>query len=49
VPSELRWRPQARPDLIEIYMRIDSEHPAAAERIFDAIQARLELLAHFPM
>jgi len=48
VPVNLSWTPQAREDLIEIYTYIGLENPSAAERIFDAIQAKAELLAGYP-
>jgi len=48
VPVSLTWTPQAREDLIEIYTYIGLENPPAAERIFDAIQAKAELLIGYP-
>ena len=45
---EVRWTPQAREDLIEIYWLIGEDQPAAAERIFDAIEQRAVLLSEFP-
>ena len=45
---ELVWSPQARDDLIEIYVTIGLERPAAAERYFDRIEEKIELLRHQP-
>jgi toxin ParE1/3/4 len=44
----LVWTPQAREDLLEIYTYIGFDNPSAAERIFDAIQAKAELLHRHP-
>ncbi|MDR3772362.1 MAG: type II toxin-antitoxin system RelE/ParE family toxin [Terracidiphilus sp.] len=46
--ASLCWTPQAREDLIEIYTYIGLDNPSAAERIFDAIQAKSELLVEYP-
>ena len=48
MPVDLVWNPQARQDLIEIYTHIGVDNPSAAERIFDAVQAKAELLAEYP-
>ena len=48
MPVDLVWTRQAREDLIEIYTYIGLENPSAAERIFDAIQAKVELLVEYP-
>jgi toxin ParE1/3/4 len=48
VPVNLLWSRHAREDLLEIYVYIGLENPTAAERIFDAIQARAESLAEYP-
>ncbi len=48
MPVELRWTPQAREDLIEIYTYIGYENPSAAERVFDSVQAKAQLLAESP-
>lgn len=45
---ELVWTPQAREDLIEIYLYIGLDNPSAAERIFDAVQAKAALLIKSP-
>jgi toxin ParE1/3/4 len=47
-PVDLVWTPQAREDLIEIYTYIGLDNPSAAERIFDTVQTRAELLAEYP-
>ena len=48
MPVDLVWTPQAREDLIEIYTWIGCDSLAAAERVFDSLQAKAELLADFP-
>lgn len=48
MPAELVWTPQAREDLIEIYTYIGLDNPSAAERIFDTIQSKAELLIEYP-
>lgn len=48
MPVDLVWTPQAREDLIDIYLFIGDDNPSAAERIFDAVQARVELLVEHP-
>jgi plasmid stabilization system protein ParE len=48
VPVNLVWTPQAGEDLIEIYAYIGLENRPAAERIFDAIQSKAELLIGYP-
>jgi toxin ParE1/3/4 len=48
VPVDLVWTPQAREDLIEIYTYIGLDNPSAAERIFDALQAKTLLLIEYP-
>ncbi len=48
MPVDLVWTPQAREDLIEIYTYIGLDSPSAAERIFDAVQSKVELLVDYP-
>jgi toxin ParE1/3/4 len=48
VSVDLLRTPQARLDLVEIYTYIGLDNPSAAERIFDAVQARVELLIEYP-
>ncbi len=48
MPVDLVWTPQACEDLIEIYTYIGLENPSAAERVFDAIQAKAELIIEYP-
>ena len=40
---ELVWSNQARTDLLDIYVLIGLEQPAAAERYLDRIEAKVEL------
>ena len=48
MPVEVVWTPQAREDLIDIYTYIGLDNPSAAERVFDSVQSRAELLAEYP-
>ncbi|MGD0520104.1 MAG: type II toxin-antitoxin system RelE/ParE family toxin [Terracidiphilus sp.] len=48
MPADLFWTPQAREDLIEIYIYIGLDNPSAAERIFDAVRAKAESLINYP-
>jgi toxin ParE1/3/4 len=49
LPVDLVWTPQAREDLIEIYTYIGLDNPSAAERVFDAVRAKAELLVACPL
>jgi toxin ParE1/3/4 len=42
------WTRQARQDLLDIYVLIGIEQPAAAERYFNRIEAKVMLLAEHP-
>ena len=44
----LFWQPEARQDLIDIYMTIGLEKAVAAERIFTTIEDRAASLVSFP-
>ena len=48
MPVDLFWTPQAREDLIEIYTYIGLDSPSAAERIFDAVQSKAQMLIDYP-
>lgn len=48
MPVDLLWTRHAREDLIEIYTYIGCDNPSAAERIFNAVRAKAELLAEYP-
>jgi toxin ParE1/3/4 len=48
VAIELVWRPQARADLLDIYVMIGFDSPMAADRVFDAIEAKTRLLVQHP-
>lgn len=48
MPAELIWSNQAREDVLEIYAMIGFEQPAAAERYFDRIEAKVDLLKSQP-
>jgi toxin ParE1/3/4 len=48
LPVDLVWTPQAREDLVDIYTYIGLDNPSAAERLFDAVRAKAELLGDYP-
>jgi len=45
---EVIWSPQARRDLLDIYAIIGLDNPAAAERLYAAIETKADPLRHFP-
>ena len=48
MPVKLLWSPQAREDLLEIYIAIGIDNAAAAERLYSTIEARADLLINYP-
>lgn len=46
--AEVLWSPQARKDLLDLYVVIGLESPAAAERYFERIEAKAVMLAEHP-
>jgi toxin ParE1/3/4 len=44
----LVWTPQAREDLLEIYLTIGIDNATAAERIYSTIEEKVNLLASHP-
>ena len=48
MPTRLIWSNQARIDLLEIYVLIGLEQPAAAERYFNRIETKARLLQSQP-
>ncbi len=46
--AELTWHPQAREDLLEIYLTIGFDNPDAATRFYTTIETRAATLAHHP-
>ena len=48
MPAELLWSPQAREDLLDIYLVIGSDNPDAAERLYTAIEDKVQLLRLHP-
>jgi toxin ParE1/3/4 len=44
----LKRHPQAEQDLIEIYLHISGDNPAAAEKMVRGVNAKCEMLAHHP-
>ena len=45
---EVVWRPGARRDLLDIYVRIAFDSPQAADRFYDTMEARAETLTRHP-
>ena len=46
--SNLIWTPQAREDLLDIYVTIGIENPTAAENVYSAIEEHISLLIIHP-
>lgn len=44
----LLWFPQAREDLLDIYVAIGLDNPGAAERVYSTIESSINLLAEHP-
>ena len=44
----LLWTPQAREDLLDIYVTIGLDNPSAAERIYTAMEEKATLLVRYP-
>jgi toxin ParE1/3/4 len=45
---ELIWHPQAPEDLRDIYATIGFASPDAAERLYTSIEAKADMLVHYP-
>jgi toxin ParE1/3/4 len=46
--AELTWHPQAREDLLDIYVAIGFDNPGAAIRFYARMEARAVMLMHHP-
>lgn len=46
--ADLLWSPQAREDLLEIYIAIGIDNPDAAERLYAAMESKVNLLVDYP-
>lgn len=46
---QLRQTPRARSDLIEIWLYIGADSPAAADAVLDGIARRLDRLVRYPL
>jgi toxin ParE1/3/4 len=46
--AELTWHPQAREDLLDIYVTIGFDNPEAAKRFYATIETRAATLVHHP-
>lgn len=45
---ELVWSPQAREDMLEIYIAIGADNPDAAETLYTAMESKTSLLVGHP-
>ena len=46
--TKLLWTPQAREDLLAIYVTIGFDNPSAAERVYTALEEKANLLIGYP-
>ena len=46
--ADLLWGPQAREDLLEIYISIGIDNPDAAKRLYTAMESKANLLVSHP-
>jgi toxin ParE1/3/4 len=46
--TKLIWTPQAKEDLLDIYVTIGLDNPSAAERVYTALEEKAELLMDHP-
>jgi toxin ParE1/3/4 len=46
--ADLLWNPQAREDLVEIYLAIGIDNLDAAERLYTAMESKVNLLVNHP-
>ena len=46
--AELTWHPQAREDLLDIYVTIGFDNPEAAKQFYATIETRAATLTHHP-
>ena len=44
----LLWTPQAREDLLDIYVTTGLDNPSAAERVYSAMEEKARLLVNYP-
>ena len=45
---DLIWHPEARKDLLDIYVTIGLDNPDAAERLYATLEARVAELVQYP-
>ena len=45
---QVRHTSRARRDLLDLWLDIAADNPAAADRVYDRIEARIEILKGFP-
>jgi toxin ParE1/3/4 len=48
VPVPVRHTSRARADLLDIWLEIASKNPAAADRLYDRLEARVKILGEYP-
>ena len=46
--TKVLWTPQAREDLLDIYVTIGLDNPSAAERMYSVLESHVDLLARTP-
>jgi toxin ParE1/3/4 len=46
--TKLLWTPQAREDLLDMYVTIGFDNPSAAERVYTALEEKANLLIGYP-
>ena len=46
--AEIRWSPQARTDLLDLYVLIGRDSPGAAEQVFNRIETKIARLSDHP-
>ncbi len=48
MPVPVRHTRRARADLLDIWLEIASKNPAAADRLYDRLEARVKVLGEYP-
>ena len=48
MPTPVRHTRRARADLLDIWLEIASKNPAAADRLYDRLEARVKVLGKYP-
>ena len=48
MPAPVRHTRRARADLLDIWLEIASKNPAAADRLYDRLEAKVKVLGEHP-